>query len=166
MSNLIAQKPCTFGGKKFFCGDEIPTELVANPKAQEKMGVIAIAGGTIPPEELQQYIAQVGEVKVEILIHSEEGDLPLLVTNEELSIFTDILQIPVSKTEDKQKVADMIQNITSEDLLILLDALDGRKFVKEEAQARAQAISETETTIEPEGEQEEEEEQTDDEEGE
>lgn len=163
MSNLIAQKPCTFGGKKFFCGDEIPPELVANPKAQEKMGVIAIAGGTIPPEELQQYIAQVGEVKFEILIHSEEGDLPLLVTNEELSIFTDILQIPVSKTEDKQKVAEMIQNIESEDLLILLDALDGRKFVKEEAQARAQAISKPEEQTEPE---EQEEEQTDNEEGE
>ena len=157
MSNLIAQKPCTFGGKKFFCGDEIPPELIANPKAQEKMGVIAIAGSidTTTP------LPQIGDINIPI--HAEEGDLVLCVTAEELVVFTDILQIPVSKTEDKQKVADMIQNITSEDLLILLDALDGRKFVKEEAQARAQAISETETTIEPE---EQEEEQADNEEGE
>lgn len=138
--SIIALKPCTFGGKKFLIGDEIPESLVANPKVQAKMGTIAISGGTIPPEELQQYTSQVGEVKFEIIIHSENGDLPLAVTNEELSIFTDILQINVSKTEDKQKVSDMIQNIESEDLLIMLDALDGRKFVKEEAQERAAAL--------------------------
>ena len=140
---LIAKKPCSFEGQKFYIGDEIPAELVANPKAQERMGVIAIAGGTIPPDELQNMVAKVGEVKFEILIHAEEGDLPLQVTNEELSVFTDILQIPVAKTEDKQKVSEMIQNIESEDLLIMLDALDGRKFIKEEAQARAQALNQT-----------------------
>lgn len=138
--SIIALKPCTFGGKKFLIGDEIPENLVVNPKVQAKMGTIAISGGTVPPEELQQYTSQVGEVKFEIIIHSENGDLPLAVTNEELSIFTDILQINVSKTEDKQKVSDMIQNIESEDLLIMLDALDGRKFVKEEAQERAAAL--------------------------
>lgn len=138
--SIIALKPCTFGGKKFLIGDKIPENLVVNPKVQAKMGTIAISGGTIPPEELQQYTSQVGEVKFEIIIHSENGDLPLAVTNEELSIFTDILQINVSKTEDKQKVSDMIQNIESEDLLIMLDALDGRKFVKEEAQERAAAL--------------------------
>lgn len=138
--SIIALKPCTFGGKKFLIGDEIPENLVVNPKVQAKMGTIAISGGIVPPEELQQYTSQVGEVKFEIIIHSENGDLPLAVTNEELSIFTDILQINVSKTEDKQKVSDMIQNIESEDLLIMLDALDGRKFVKEEAQERAAAL--------------------------
>ena len=140
---LIAKKPCSFDGKKFFIGDEIPAECVSNPKAQEKMGVIAIAGGTIPPEELHDYTQQVGVVKFEILIHSEDGDLPLHVTNDELSVFTDILQIPVSKAEDKQKVSEMIQNIESEDLLIMLDALDGRKFVKDEAQERAKTLSES-----------------------
>lgn len=138
--SIIALKPCTFGGERFLIGDEIPENLVVNPKVQAKMGTIAISGGTILPEELQQYTSQVGEVKFEIIIHSENGDLPLAVTNEELSIFTDILQINVSKTEDKQKVSDMIQNIESEDLLIMLDALDGRKFVKEEAQERAAAL--------------------------
>ena len=32
---LIAQKPCSFGGNKFFIGEEVPTELVTNPKMQE-----------------------------------------------------------------------------------------------------------------------------------
>ena len=34
---LIAQKPCSFGGNKFFIGEEVPTELVTNPKMQEKL---------------------------------------------------------------------------------------------------------------------------------
>lgn len=143
---LIAKKPCSFEGHKFFIGDEIPTEFVANPKALEKMGVIAIAGNSepIPFTEPQQYVTpELVEVKFEITIHAEEGDLPLQVTSEELNVFTDILQIPVSKAEDKQKISEMIQKIESEDLLIMLDALDGRKFVKEEAQERAKAISES-----------------------
>ena len=142
----IAKKPCSFEGEKFYIGDEIPYEYVVNPKAQEKMGVLTIVGDAqpmIPPKELQQYTSQVGVVKFEILIHSEEGDLPLQVTNDELSVFTDILQIPVSKAEDKQKVSEMIQNIESEDLLIMLDALDGRKFVKDEAQERAKTLRES-----------------------
>ncbi|MCM1104905.1 MAG: hypothetical protein NC409_12465 [Clostridium sp.] len=42
---LIAKKPCSFGGKKFFIGDEIAEELVSDPAAQEKYGIIAIVGG-------------------------------------------------------------------------------------------------------------------------
>lgn len=132
---LIAKKPCSFDGKKFFIGDEIPAECVANPKAQEKMGVIAIVGGDTESGQLPKIGA------INIPIHAEEGDLILCVTNEELNVFTDILQIPVSKAEDKQKVSEMIQNIESEDLLIMLDALDRRKFVKDEAQERAKILS-------------------------
>lgn len=39
---LIANKPCSFGGKQFFVGDEIPANLVVDARAQEKMGVITI----------------------------------------------------------------------------------------------------------------------------
>lgn len=141
---LIAKKPCSFDGKKFFIGDEIPAECVANPKAQEKMGVITIAGdgGTIPPEELQQYTSQVADVKFSIPIHAEEGDLFLEVTNDELVTYFDIQQIGVNKAEDKQQIADIVQKIESSDLLIMLGALDGRKYVKELAEKRASEIPE------------------------
>lgn len=135
---LIAQKPCTFGGTNFLIGDEIPVSLVENPKVQERRGVLSIAKGDAPAVS-QDSLPQIGEINVPI--RAEEGDLILCVSNEELIVFTDILQTPVSKTEDKQKVADMIQNIESEDLLIMLDALDGRSFVKKEAQERAKALS-------------------------
>ena len=39
---LIANKPCRFGGKKFYIGNEIPENLVADARLQEKMGVITI----------------------------------------------------------------------------------------------------------------------------
>ena len=34
---LIANKPCSFGGRQFYIGDEIPANLVADAKTQEKM---------------------------------------------------------------------------------------------------------------------------------
>lgn len=127
---LTANKPCSFGGHKFLIGEEIPVELVANPKAQEKMGVISIADGE----------TEVNDRLITIPIHTDNGDISLSVTNEELNVFTDIRQIGVNSTEDKQKISELIQKVESEDLLILLDALDGRKHVKEEAQARAQEL--------------------------
>ena len=44
---LIAKKPCSFGGQKFYIGDEIPTNLVADVRMQEKMGVITITANPI-----------------------------------------------------------------------------------------------------------------------
>lgn len=43
---LIANKPCNFGGRQFYIGDEIPENLVADAKMQEKMGVITIVNDT------------------------------------------------------------------------------------------------------------------------
>ena len=37
---LIANKPCSFGGQQFYIGDEVPVNLVADAKMQEKYGVI------------------------------------------------------------------------------------------------------------------------------
>ena len=138
---LIAQKPCKFGGKQFLTGEEIPAALVENPKSQEKRGVIAIADGGLSPDEFQEAVSQVGEVKFEVMIHTESEDLPLYLTNEELSVFTEIRQIGVTSAEDKNKISELIKKVESEDLLIMLDALDGRKYVKEEAQARATELS-------------------------
>lgn len=57
---LIANKPCSFGGRKFFIGDEIPANLVADARAQEKMGVIAIVNDTemVPAGEASTFFTQ------------------------------------------------------------------------------------------------------------
>ena len=44
---LIANKPCNFGGRKFYIGDEIPENFVADAKLQEKIGVITIVNDSI-----------------------------------------------------------------------------------------------------------------------
>ena len=139
---LYAKQPCNFG-RQYHIGDEIPVDAVLDPKAQEKMGVLTIVedGEAAPDVNLEECVAMVGQVKFEVPIHTKEEDFILNITNEDLTIFTDIRQIDVKKAEDKQKIADMIQKVESADLLIMLDALDGRTFVKEKAQARAQEIT-------------------------
>lgn len=50
---LIAKKPCSFGGRQFYIGDEIPEELVADVRTQEHYGMIAIANKeSVPGDEL------------------------------------------------------------------------------------------------------------------
>ena len=39
---LAARKPCSFGGRKFFIGQEIPEGLVLDAAVQERMGVLTI----------------------------------------------------------------------------------------------------------------------------
>ncbi len=39
---LIANRPCSFGGRKFYIGDVVPGDLVADARLQEKMGVVTI----------------------------------------------------------------------------------------------------------------------------
>ena len=39
---LVANKPCSFGGQKFYIGDKIPASLVADARTQEKLGVLTI----------------------------------------------------------------------------------------------------------------------------
>lgn len=43
---LIAKKPCSFGGQRFYIGDEIPEELVADTRTQEKMRIITVVNDT------------------------------------------------------------------------------------------------------------------------
>lgn len=39
---IIAKKPCSFNGQKFFIGNPIPSEYVLDPNAQKSMGVIEV----------------------------------------------------------------------------------------------------------------------------
>lgn len=41
MGRLAAKKPCSFGGKMFYIGEEVPESLVADPARQVKLGVLA-----------------------------------------------------------------------------------------------------------------------------
>lgn len=124
---LIAKKPCSFGGKSFFIGEEIPSELVIDPKAQEMMGKIVIAGDA----------SKAGSASsVAISVHVEEGDMPLEISNTGLQEIFDVL---TGNVEDGEAI---INKMTDDDALILLHLTDGRKSIKAAAEARAKALNE------------------------
>lgn len=133
---LIAKKPCSFGGKKFYIGDEIPAELVMNPKGQEKMGTLAIinddAGAPAPVEPEQPFCAVDAMV---VVVKNGDENMPLNLTAEGLQAVVNVL---TSKVEDAEPV---IEQMTDGDALILLHMADSRKAIKAAAEERAKALS-------------------------
>ena len=140
---LIAQKPCSFG-KRFYIGDEIPAQLILNPHAQAKMGVVAIvndeAAAVSPAPVVEETRSPVETISV--VIHAEEGDLPLNLTAEGLQSVVDVL------TSNAPDAEPIIQQMTDGDALILLHITDSRKTIKAAAEARAQALSPEEENAE------------------
>lgn len=140
MVRYIAKKPCQFGGKKFYIGDEIPNEYVDEPSKMEKYGVISIdINGT--PSTGDSMV----ETKIEVIVHSDNGDIAIYLTKDELSTFMDIRQLELKKSDEKQKIVEIIKSIESDDLLIALDAIDRRNFVAEEARKRAEELHQYDT---------------------
>lgn len=134
---LIAKKPCSFGGKKFYIGDEIPAAVVLDPQEQEKWGVLAIVpddAGATPPAEPEEVHNEVDTMTV--VIRAKEGELPLNLTKEGLQNVVDVL---TCKPADAVAI---IAGMTDGDALILVHITDNRKAVKEAAEARAQALNE------------------------
>ena len=137
---LIAKKPCSFGGERFYIGDEIPVELVKAPASQEKMGTLAIVNDDANTTAAMNPAGVCNVMTV--VIHAEEGDLPLELTQEGLQNVLDIL---TSNTEDAEPI---VKNMTDGDALIFLDIADSRKTIKNAAKARAQALNaETEESV-------------------
>lgn len=131
---LIAKKPCSFGGKKFYDGDDIPAELVLNPQVQEKRGVLAIVADDAASAPAPD--AVLNEVDtMTVVIRAKEGDLPLNLTREGLQSVVDVLSV---KPAD---AAAIIEKMEDGDALILLHIVDVRKAVKEAAEERAKALN-------------------------
>ena len=73
---LIAKKPCSYGGKKFFIGDEIPAELVVNIEREEKLGVISAANDEagVPEQSGTLYSQeQVDEMIADAVANADKG---------------------------------------------------------------------------------------------
>lgn len=107
---LIAKKPCNFGGKRFCIGEEIPAELITEPKKQERLGVITIANG--------ESAGVSGE---------QSGTL---YTQEQVQQMVGIIQL------NAEKASAAVAEIADEGVLTLLVLLDSRKTVKETAKNR------------------------------
>lgn len=130
---LIAQKPCSFGGKQFFIGDEIPEEYVLDPKAQEMMGILVqvSAQGAHSAESTPLET-------VTITVRSEEENIPLDVTADGIQAVFDAL------TGNVDDAKATIEQMTDGDALILLHSTDSRKSVQTAAENRAKELNEGE----------------------
>lgn len=145
---LIAKKSCSYGGRKFFIGDEIPAELVVNIEREEKLGVISIANDEagVPEQSGVLYSQeQVDEMIADAVAELEpfdsdnagftvtvkgEGDNVMAVSCsvEDIQSVVDVLQM---NAEDGAK---SVASVQSDSVLILLHALDTRATVKKAAQ--------------------------------
>lgn len=130
---LIAKKPCSFGGRRFYIGDDVPEELVADPAMQEKLGVIIVR-------------SEVGEMKsdacsetIRIAVENEfngenEQVVMVLARPEEIQQVFSVMQM------NAEEGAKVIAGVTSENVLILLHAADSRKMIKNAAKERADRL--------------------------
>lgn len=131
---FVAVKPCRFAGQSFRIGDSVPDEVI-HPGAVRnliKMGLIAETDAAGKQAETTQK----KNSTISITLHAKEGDLTLHPTAEGLQAIFDVLTGSVADAEPT------IDGMTDGDALILLDAADNRKSVKELCRTRAQEIAE------------------------
>ena len=144
---LIAKQPCSFGGKRFYIGAEIPVELVQEPKTQEKYGKLAIVNDDVVLAAEDHTEPGGNAAVVHLVIHGKDGDIALDLAPESIQTVMDVL---TANAEDAEK---LIKKIDSDDLLFLVNAADSRKTVQAAAKARAQALMEAQEGVESAGDQ-------------
>ena len=141
---LFAKKPCSFGGKRFAIGDEIPVDLVVNPTAQAKMDVLSIVNDA-PAMDPGDPAGSITVVPV--IVRTKDGDATIYLSAEAFQTVVDVL------TANAEDAADRVKQIDNDDILFLLHAADSRKTVQAAAKARAQALMEAQEGAESEGDQ-------------
>lgn len=131
----IATKPCRLAGQSFKIGEIVPAEVIQPGAAKNlvKMGVIAEEGYELISASVDTIAAPVTGPKV--IIHAEEGDLVLELTNDGLQSVFDVLTAKANATEP------IISKMTDQDALILLNISDSRKSVREMTEARVNELA-------------------------
>lgn len=147
---LIAKKPCSFGGRQFYIGDEIPANLVADAKMQEKMEVIVIvndmervsggeSGTFFTQEQLDKMVAEaVDEAVNNTVLEMEQKQKELqeaaCVLQEEGFLSEGTVIIPVKKDSDGDSEQQMAVSATPEEIrqvfsIMQMNADEGAKAV-------------------------------------
>lgn len=155
---LIAKRPCCFGGRKFYIGDEVPAEMVLDPASQEKLGVLSVLkdregegpAGTFTREQVDGMVAEAvtglamtdafagGEITpaepcVDIMIREDPAGAVHAAPEEIRQVFA-IMQA------NADEGVRMIAEVTDENILILLHVADSRKTIKNAARERAERL--------------------------
>ena len=131
---LIAKKPCSFGGKQFYIDDEIPAEIVLDPKAQEKRGVLVCVDAQGQPQPEPQ-LAPARTVNISV---STDDGQPI-----DLDVYPEGLnEVFAALMSNATTAEEIVNQMTDGDALILLHMTDSRKSIKAAAEARAKALQE------------------------
>ncbi len=133
VTRLIALKPCSFGGEKFYIGDEIPLEYVANPSAQEQYGTLKIVS-VESQVEIQENIV-IPSPELTIVVQNNGNEMILTPTDRGIQ---EVFTILIGKADDAEPI---IKEMDDGDALILLHLSDPRKTVKAAAEARAKELA-------------------------
>lgn len=134
---LIAKKPCSFGGERFYIGDEIPLELVKEPKTQEKYGVLAILEGDAETPSPTVSPIVISDPVLTICVQVGDEQMELEPTDDGLQ---DIFNVLIGEPAAAMSI---INNMTDNDALILIHLADRRTTVKKAAKARAEELQES-----------------------
>ncbi len=159
MNGYICTKACTFGGVAYSVGDAIPFEAVlpSRERALIKQGFIAPADNKADAKALQEenntLRARIAELEktaakapesptgdeneqkgIVIPITAKGGLLELLMQPE------DIIKAVATMQLNAEEAAKAVGEIEKEETLILIDALDTRKTVKNAIIARVEQM--------------------------
>lgn len=135
---VIAKRPCSFEGKEFFIGDQIPDDYVLDPEAMEKMGIVSVVG-----DKASANTEDVGSVVAEVFFRApiKKGERTLEIDVSEAQ-FVETVQTMQMTTKDA--TAHIKGDVEDNTVLILLNALDSRSSVKKEAESKALILAEME----------------------
>lgn len=131
-TRLFALKPCSFGGKRFFIGNEIPSEYVADPSAQARLGTIAIVD--VDSDVDTSAPVEIPAPALSIVVKTEDKEMILEPSDAGIQAVFDVL---LGKASDAEPI---INQMDDNDALILLHLADTRKTIKEAAELRAKEI--------------------------
>ena len=132
ITRLIALKPCSFGGKKFYIGDEIPAEFVSNTEAQVKLGTIAAV--EVESEVVIDETIVIPDPTFSLIVKKDDEELTLKPTDKGIQ---DVFNVLIGKTTDAESIVNQMDD---EDALILLHLSDSRRTVREMAETRAKKL--------------------------
>ena len=134
---LIAKKPCSFGGERFYIGDEIPVNLVKEPKTQEKYGILSILEGdaVTPAPTVNATVVSDPVLTISVCVNGEQMDLE--PTDDGLQ---DIFNALISGADDAIAI---VNKMNDNDALILLHLSERRTTVQKAAKARAEKLQES-----------------------
>ena len=155
---LVANKPCSFGGRLFFIGDEIPDDLIVDAKAQEKLGVITIVNDSnmkVPDRESGTFFTQeqmdavIGEalekaekehaVQMEKMREEYASRLEKMkvhaaeLEETEPGAYGDIVQIPVKGASDKEfpEISVNLEEIQQVFAIMQMNTDEGAKVISD-----------------------------------